>query len=117
MSASEPYFEVMRCHDQGVGYITFNRPKRGNAVNLDMWRQLPLIVSKLEQDVKVIVLSGLGKHFCTGIDLDVLKAILNLDQNKVQDALKFRELVLMMQNSISSLEKCSGKFIPTHTPY
>jgi len=31
--------------------------------------------------------------------------------NKVDDALKFRELVLMMQESITSLEKCRGGFL------
>ena len=49
------------------------------AQNLDMWRQLPEIVRQLEKDVKVIVLRGLGKHFCTGIDLDVLNTIKTLD--------------------------------------
>lgn len=49
------------------------------AQNLDMWRQLPEIVRQLEKDVKVIVLRGLGKHFCTGIDLDVLNTITTLD--------------------------------------
>ncbi|WZN63961.1 enoyl-CoA hydratase/isomerase [Chloropicon roscoffensis] len=103
----EANFEVTRSDDNLVGFIAFNRPKRGNAVNLDMWRQLPEIVRQLEKDVKVIVLRGLGKHFCTGIDLDVLNTITTLDGNKVEDALKFRDLVLMMQESITSLERCT----------
>ena len=44
-----------------------------------MWRELPRIVQRLEKEVKVIVLRGNGKHFCTGIDLGVLGAILELD--------------------------------------
>ena len=72
-----------------------------------MWRQLPEIVAQLERDVNVIVLRGLGKHFCTGIDLGVLRTIVGLDGNKLKDALKFRELILVMQNGVSCLERCS----------
>ena len=73
-----------------------------------MWRALPQAVKTLEDGgAKVIVLSGKGKHFCSGIDLGILKTILEIDGNKIEDALKFRDLVLMMQGSITSLEKCS----------
>ena len=44
-----------------------------------MWRELPAIVSHLDKEVgvRVILLRGLGKHFCTGIDLGILKTIMS----------------------------------------
>ncbi|ORZ10475.1 enoyl-CoA hydratase [Absidia repens] len=54
-----------------VATITLNRPKKGNALTATMNEQLLDILPKLAADpqVRVLVLTGAGKYFCTGMDL------------------------------------------------
>lgn len=54
-----------------VGWLTLNRPEHGNALSLEMVQELRHFFASLEQDldVRVVVVRGAGKHFCTGLDL------------------------------------------------
>ncbi|WP_428487978.1 enoyl-CoA hydratase [Rhodopila sp.] len=58
--------------DGAIGWITFNKPSRRNAVSLDMWQSIPSILDRFEQDpaVRVIVLKGAGDQaFVSGADI------------------------------------------------
>ena len=35
--------------DGAIGWITFNRPARRNAVSLDMWQAIPAILDRLSR--------------------------------------------------------------------
>ena len=63
-------FEV----DDAVGIITLNRPERLNAVNWDLGAQLVELFRELRQrdEVRVIVLTGAGRGFCSGGDAEWL---------------------------------------------
>jgi enoyl-CoA hydratase len=54
-----------------IARITLDRPERGNAITLDMPRELTECVEQanLDRDVHVIALAGNGKGFCGGYDL------------------------------------------------
>ena len=55
-----------------IGWMTFNKPERRNAVSLDMWETIPGILERLDNDpaVRVIVLKGAGnKAFVSGADI------------------------------------------------
>jgi enoyl-CoA hydratase len=54
-----------------IARITLNRPERGNAITLEMPRELAACVERANLDprVHVIALSGNGKGFCGGYDL------------------------------------------------
>jgi enoyl-CoA hydratase len=56
-----------------IARITFNRPERGNAITAETPIDLAHAVERadLDPDVHVILLSGRGKGFCGGYDLDV----------------------------------------------
>jgi enoyl-CoA hydratase len=56
-----------------IARITFNRPEQGNAITADTPRDLADAVERADIDpaVHVILLSGRGKGFCGGYDLDV----------------------------------------------
>src|SRR5690348_3101359 len=60
----------------GVGLITLDDPDRRNAVSLAMNAELRGIVDDLEQrdDVGAIVVTGAGRAFCAGADLQELRA-------------------------------------------
>jgi enoyl-CoA hydratase len=59
--------------DDRIARITFNRPERGNAITADTPVELAHAVERADIDpnVHVILLSGRGKGFCGGYDLDV----------------------------------------------
>ena len=51
--------------------VTLNRPEVGNAFSADMvdtlWQTFTGLAER--EDIRVVVLAGLGKHFCSGLDL------------------------------------------------
>ena len=58
--------------DGPIGWMTFNKPARRNAVSLDMWEAIPAILDRFESDprVRVIVLKGAGDQaFVSGADI------------------------------------------------
>lgn len=58
--------------DDGVAWLSLNRPEVGNALSPGMLRALEGAWARLEADgdVRVIILTGAGeKHFCTGADV------------------------------------------------
>ena len=56
----------------GIGTIRLNRPERKNAFTLsmvDQWAGL-LAAARTDPDVRVLVLTGTGDAFCSGVDLE-----------------------------------------------
>lgn len=55
----------------GVGIITLNRPDRLNAISQKMIDELNGLLDQIERDeaVRVVVLTGAGRAFCSGFDL------------------------------------------------
>lgn len=56
----------------GVGTLTFNRPDRLNGITNTMTRELHELLHSIAADdsVAVIIITGAGKAFCPGADLD-----------------------------------------------
>lgn len=63
--------------DQGVALITLNRPARLNAWNgaISSGYFGALDRAAADPDVRVIVVTGAGRGFCAGADMDVLQGI------------------------------------------
>lgn len=65
--------ERLLAHIDGpVGWIVFNNPARRNAVSLEMWEAMPLVLERFEADpaVRVIALRGTGEQaFVAGADI------------------------------------------------
>jgi len=56
---------------EGIGTILLNRPHRKNAFTaemIDQWARI-LVEARTDPDVRVIVLTGAGDAFCSGVDL------------------------------------------------
>jgi enoyl-CoA hydratase/carnithine racemase len=64
----EVTFTVEREH---LGVITLNRPEKANAMTVDMFQGLVDIYTEAQHrdDVRVLVLTGAGRHFCAGGDV------------------------------------------------
>jgi len=68
-----PKFETLTYRVDGrIARITLNRPARGNGITLQMPRELAACVEQANLDprVHVLALSGNGKGFCGGYDLE-----------------------------------------------
>lgn len=59
---------------QGVSYIHLNRPDSFNALNPEMLRELLETIKSVEENGdKVVILTGKGKAFCAGGDINMMK--------------------------------------------
>ncbi len=75
-------YSTIKVHsEQCVGYIVLNRPEKRNALNALMIGELHDILDRWETDgkVKVVVLKGQGKAFCSGADLAYLREMRDYD--------------------------------------
>lgn len=59
--------------DGAVLRIELDRPEKRNALADDMVLALGRLLDELPSEVKAIVLTGRGEHFCAGLDLAMLK--------------------------------------------
>jgi enoyl-CoA hydratase/carnithine racemase len=59
-----------------IARIVLNRPHRKNAFTLDMVHQwaVSLVAAERDPRVRVVIVSGAGGAFCSGVDLDAFKA-------------------------------------------
>ena len=53
----------------GVLHITLNRPECRNAMSLEMVNELRAVLAQLDNQVRALVISGAGGHFCAGADV------------------------------------------------
>jgi len=96
--------------DQHVAHVALNRPDKANSLNQAMWQELQAALEwcDAEPQVRAVVLSGNGKHFCAGIDLAMLmnmqRAIEDTCEARKRD--KLRRLIVGLQANVSSLELC-----------
>ena len=72
MQSTELGYEVT----SRVALITINRPDRLNAWTPTLEQQLKarILQAQADEDVRCVVLTGAGKAFCAGMDMEVLKS-------------------------------------------
>lgn len=69
-AASEPKPVTVE-FDEGIGWVTLNRPEKRNAMNPALNREMLAVLDALELDERcgVVVLTGAGEAFTAGMDL------------------------------------------------
>ncbi len=82
--------------ERGVATLTLNRPEKHNAMSGEMIAELADAARQLgvDRDVRVIVLTGAGKSFCAGGDLNWMKAQMVADN--ATRAAEARKLAMML---------------------
>ena len=94
--------------DNKVAHLRFNRPAEYNSMNLDFWQEFPHAVRQLDEDAacRVLVISGEGKHFCSGMDLSVFTGgAIKRPKEAARRNEHLRQIVLQLQSIISSVEE------------
>ena len=67
-------YSCIRVEKRGeVLVITLNRPEIGNAFNSELIKELTGVFGSIEEEVRAIVLTGAGKVFCAGADLNWMR--------------------------------------------
>ena len=71
------YKTLLLAHNAGVATITLNRPDKRNAISYELIEELLAALDEVaHSSALVLILTGAGKAFCSGMDLDNLKALL-----------------------------------------
>jgi methylglutaconyl-CoA hydratase len=83
---------------RGIATLTLNRPEKHNALDAEMIAELRHAADALAKDisVRVVVLTGAGKSFCAGGDLDWMRQ--QFDATRPQRMEQARELALMLRD-------------------
>lgn len=94
----------------GVAQLRLDRPAAANAMNRAMWFELRDTVRALDADpsVRVVVISGNGRNFCAGIDLEMLGGLREAagGDSRGHGSDELRRIILDLQDCLTSIEKC-----------
>jgi methylglutaconyl-CoA hydratase len=71
------YNTIQLAYECGVATITLNRPEKRNAISFELIDDLLRALDEVSKsEATVLIVTGAGKAFCSGMDLDNLKALL-----------------------------------------
>jgi methylglutaconyl-CoA hydratase len=95
--------------DCALATITLNRPDKRNAVSYDLIDDLIRALDEVNNSsARILILTGAGKAFCSGLDLDNLKALIgrspaqNLEDSRTMVGL-FRSLYEFPKPTIAAV--------------
>src|SRR5271169_5715263 len=82
------YKTIELSHDSGVATITLNSPDKRNAISFDLIDDvLKALHEVAKSPATVLILTGAGKAFCSGMDLENLKSLLGRSpEQNLQDS-------------------------------
>lgn len=93
-----------------IAELRFDRPEKANALHADAWREMQTHFENLSRnpEVRVIVLTGEGKHWCAGIDLELLMSLAQLGSINCEGRkrVQVRAFIHELQAAINAIERC-----------
>ncbi len=100
------YETIQYCETGPVARITLNRPEVHNAFNGKMVDELVEVYTQAghREDLRVVVLSGTGKSFCAGADLNWMREIV---QYSYDDNLRESNLISDLMEAIDLCPKAT----------
>ena len=92
-----------------IARLAFDRPERANALDVAGWHGMrdAFLRADGDEEVRAVILEGEGKHFCAGIDLEVLKdmqARFRGDREEIRQ--QVRDFITDLQDCINAIERC-----------
>ncbi len=88
------YTTIQLALEGGIATITLNRPEKRNAVSFQLVDELMSAFDEIEKSsAQVLIITGSGKAFCAGMDLEELKSLLGKthDEN-VRDSSRMAQM-------------------------
>jgi enoyl-CoA hydratase/carnithine racemase len=85
--------------EKGIARICLNRPKKMNALNSDVYRELGKIITGIEDDrtIRMVVVTGNERAFAAGADIDLMS------EGDVRMACELTDLGMRVQERLSDL--------------
>lgn len=99
------YATLLWEHRDGIVQITLNRPEKLNALNLRLQDDLARALSAIETDdsVRVVILTGAGRGFCSGLDLADFRNSLTHFQDRPAETSIFQRVEALPQPVIAAI--------------
>ena len=93
--------------DKGIANVRLSCPDEYNKMTTAFWRELPAVMNDIDRnpEVRVVLLSAEGKHFCAGLDLsssEEVEAKATLEPGRY--SVWLREHILSLQAAINAVE-------------
>jgi methylglutaconyl-CoA hydratase len=80
------YSTLLLQHEGEIATITLNRPEKRNAISAQMMSEILSVLDEVERSkARVAILTGAGKAFCAGMDLEMLTAIAHQSAQENQE--------------------------------
>ncbi|CAK7336109.1 unnamed protein product [Dovyalis caffra] len=94
--------------NSGVFHLNLNRQSQRNALSRDFFTEFPIAFQSLDQNpnASVILLSGTGDHFCSGIDINTLNSTADDSGDRGRSGEKLRRDIKFLQDAITAIERC-----------
>src|SRR5271154_6155010 len=88
------YTVIQLAYGDGIATITLNRPDKRNAISFQLVDELMAALDETERSsALVVVLTGAGKGFCSGMDLEELKSLWGkTHDDNVKDSARMAEI-------------------------
>lgn len=88
------YKTIQLAYDGGIATVTLNRPDKRNAISFELIDDLLAAFDEVaKSDAIVMIITGAGKAFCSGMDLDNLKSLLGRStKQNIEDSRKMVQL-------------------------
>src|SRR5580693_1471700 len=92
------YTTIQLTLDSGVATVTLNRPDKRNAISYELIEVLLAALDEVaKSSAQVLILTGAGKAFCSGMDLDNLKSLVG---RSPEQSLKDSEIMAQLFRSL-----------------
>lgn len=104
-----PRYETLAVSlSEHVALVELNRPDKANSMSAAMWREIEECFRWCDREpaVRAVVLAARGKHFCSGIDLQMF---FTLDEQSLEPgrrAEQRRNHIEVLQANLSAIENC-----------
>jgi len=101
----KPHSFLYEQNQGGIATITLNRPERLNALTFEVYRELTDTFASLrdDKDVRVVVITGSGRAFCSGGDVHDI--IGELFERNIEGLLEFTRLTCALVRNMRALPK------------
>ncbi len=113
--SNSKYSSVLYEIRNSVAHVTFNRPEVHNSFNDIMIRELISVFDRIEEspDVRVVVVTGKGKSFCAGADLNWMRKVKDYSyQDNLRESLELSEMLYKIYASAKpTIAKVNGAAI------
>jgi len=94
---------LLLTEEDSVATITFNRPEKRNAISYELIDELLRALAEVERSsAQVLIITGAGPAFCSGMDLDNLR---NITSRSEADNLKDSETMARLFRAIYEFPK------------